>query len=102
MKYVTFVVIGCALAALALCAQQHIWLYGAQGYMVLGLCTAPLVLIAATWPTRTVPRWASAISAICLLLAAIKTTNAPFDNIMMAAALGALTAIALVIKPARR
>jgi hypothetical protein len=45
------------------------------------------------------PRWASIVSAVAFLIVAMKTTEEPFDNIMMAAAGGLLLAIVLAIKP---
>lgn len=49
------------------------------------------------------PRWAAVVAAMSFLIAAMKTSGGPdggpFQNVMMAAALGLILAVALAIRP---
>ena len=101
MRYVVFVMIAAALLALGLAASQHMWTYGGQGYLVLGLCALPVLLGALAAARGRCPRWIPIVSALAFLVVAIKTTDAPFDNIMMAAALGLVLAAVVAIRPPR-
>ena len=71
---------------------------GGQGIFVLVLCVIPVALVGYGTVKKAMPRWASVVSALSFLLVAMKTTNAPFDNVMMAGALGLILSIVLAIK----
>lgn len=101
MRYVIYVMVLAGVLALALSVTEHVWTYGGQGYLLLGLCALPVVLGGIAAAQRRCPRWISGVSALAFLVAAMKTTEAPLDNIMMAAALGLVLAIVLAIRPPR-
>ncbi len=100
MKYVKFVLMGFGVIAAALLLSENILSAGGQGIFTLAMCLAPVVLAAWTLVGRHgMPRWASGVSLVAFLIAVMKTTEAPLDNAMMAAAAGILCALALLIKP---
>jgi hypothetical protein len=101
MRYVLYVMILAGVLTLVLSITEHVWIYGGQGYFLLGLCVVPVVLGGIAAVQGRCPRWISGVSAVAFLVAAMKTTEAPLDNIMMAAALGLVLAIVLAIRPPR-
>ena len=101
MRYVVYLMVIAGILALAISVTEHIWSYGGQGYLLLGLCALPVALGGIAALQGRCPRWVSVVCAIAFLIAAMKTTEAPLDNIMMAAALGLVVAIVLAIRPPR-
>lgn len=102
MVYVKYVMMLLGVVAIVLGLSAHITAAGGQGIFVLVLCVVPVALGGLSIAQkRGMPRWASIVSAVAFLVIAMKTTEAPFDNIMMAAAGGLLLAIVLAIKPDR-
>jgi hypothetical protein len=77
--------------------------YGTHGLIVLGACLVPVALgILGTVVVQGLPRWASAISAVSFLLAAMKTSKGTeLQNIMITATAGLVVAFALLIRPDR-
>ena len=72
---------------------------GMKLMVVLGV---PLVATAVfSLRRQSLPRWASGLSLLCFLLAAMWTTEAPFDDVMMLAALGLVLSLVLLIRPDR-
>ena len=74
---------------------------GGHGIAVLVGCLLPVALGAFSIVKKTgMPRWASIVSAIGLLLAGMKTREgSDLQNIMLVAFFGMILAIALAIKP---
>ena len=103
MNYLKYAMMMFAALALGLALHLHLASYGAHGAVVLAACALPIALGAITvWTRRGLPRWAAILSAVSFLVAAMKTSHRPFQNVMMAAVGGLLLAIVLAIKLERR
>lgn len=104
MNVPKFLILAFSLLAtiLSLTTSPSVVSFGGQGYFVLALAAAPGVLALYGIATKHVPRAAAGIALACFLILAMKTTEAPYDNIMMAAAAGMIASIAALIKPQRR
>ena len=103
MKYLKFVIGGAGILATVLGIANHLLSAGSQGLIVLVAAVLPVALVAfGTVVRATMPRWAAVTSAVSFLLVALKTREGDaLQNIMMAAVLGLLAAIALAIRPER-
>ena len=104
MVYVKYVMVLLALVATVLCFVYSLPAIGTQGYIVIGACAAPLVLGGAfSAMQRSLPRWASVVSALSFALAGMKTSGGDSDlqNIMVAAFFGMILAVVLAIRPDR-
>jgi len=104
MRFVKFFMMAMGVVGVVLSVVYKLPSYGSHGLIVLGACGVPVALGAlGTFVFDGLPRWASAISALAFLVAAMKTSKGEdLQNIMLVAALGVLVAIVLLIKPDRR
>ena len=105
MKIVKFVMMALGLVGAVLALVYKLpSTYGSHGIIVLAACALPVLLGAlGTFALSGIPRWASILSAAAFLVAAMKTSSGGSDlqNIMMAAAGGLITALALGVRPDR-
>jgi hypothetical protein len=103
MKVVKLVMIALGLLGAILSLAYKLPSYGVHGMIVVVACLVPVALGAlGTFVMRGLPRWGSAISALAFLIVALKTSKGDdLQNIMVAAAAGLLSAVALLIKPDR-
>ena len=103
MKIVKYGMMGLGALGVILSFVYKLPSYGTHGIMVVVACLVPLVLGAlGTFAFTALPRWASALSALAFLIAAMKTTGgSELQNIMMVAVAGLLAAIALLVRPDR-
>lgn len=104
MLYVKFALAVFALIGVVLSFVYGLHHVGGHGFLVIGLCALPAVIVSYTVATRRgMPRWGSIVSALGLILVGMKTSGGGDDleNIMMVGAAGALVAIVLAIRPDR-
>jgi len=101
VQYVKFALMGFGALAAILGLSASILSFGGHGILVFVCCLVPVGLGAMTLVTKKgMPRWASIVSLVALLVAAMKTSEgSAFENIMMAAAAGMVCALVLAIKP---
>ena len=103
MKYVKLTIGIAGILATILSLKYHLLSAGSQGTIVVVASLVPVALVAfGTFARPTMPRWATIVSAVSVLLVAMKTREGEgIKNIMMAAVLGLVVAIALAIRPER-
>jgi hypothetical protein len=103
MKIVKLAMMGLGVVGAILSLVYKLPSYGTHGTMVLVACLVPVALGAlGTFVVDGMPRWASVLSALAFLIAAMKTTGGrEFQNIMLIAVVGLLAAVALLIRPDR-
>ncbi|MBX3156159.1 MAG: hypothetical protein KF773_09180 [Deltaproteobacteria bacterium] len=102
-RYLKFAVAGLSLVGVILGFAYKLTSYGGHGIAVLAACIVPAGLTGLFIAKPPMPRWAAIVSALSLLLAAMKTSGDDTDlnNIMMAAFGGMIAAVVLAIKPER-
>ena len=99
MTYVKYALMAFGLIGLILCLVEKLWVVGGQGYFVMALCAIPVGIGGMTIvQKRALDRRLAGTCLAAMGLTAVKTSQG-LDNIMMAAAAGALCAIALIVKP---
>lgn len=101
MKYVKFALMGFGLLAAVLALSAKVMDAGVHGVIILVGSLLPVALGVMSLATKkAMPRWASVVSLLGLLVVGMKTSEGKeFQNIMMAAAGGILCALVLAIKP---
>ena len=100
MKYVKYLLalIGVVGAIVALTAG--ILDAGGQGIFVLVLTLVPAILVGLSEGIKKpFGRAFAGVSFLSFALAAMKTTEAPFENVMMAAAAGVILSVILLVLP---
>lgn len=101
MSIVKYLMIATALLGVVLALAVDV-LAASGGIKLLVVLAVPIVLgVLSIVQKRGLPRWAGGVSILAFLLAAMWTTEPPFDNVMMAAALGIILSIILTIRPDR-
>jgi len=101
MKFVKFALMGFGVLGAVLSLVYGVMAAGVHGVIVLVGCLLPVAFGAMSIVTKKgMPRWASAVSLVALLVVAMKTTEGDdLQNVMMAATAGMICAIILLIKP---
>jgi hypothetical protein len=103
MKFVKFALMGSGLLAAILAVSAGALRFGGHGIVVLVGCLLPVALGAWTISSkRGMPRAASIVSLLGLLVVGMKTSEGTlFENVMMLAVVGMACALLLAIKPDR-
>lgn len=102
MRYVKLVMMGFAGLGLAIGLNYGLLSAGNQGIFALAMCALPVVLGGLTEVTKKgFPRWMAGLSAVAMLIAAMKTQSDHGDlsNIMMLTFFGMVLSLVLLIKP---
>lgn len=101
MTYVKFALMGFSALGAVLSLVAGVMSAGVHGIIVLVGCLLPVALGGMTLATKKgMPRWASVVSLLGLLVVGMKTSEGEaLQNIMMASAAGLVCALILVIKP---
>ncbi|MEX1365214.1 MAG: hypothetical protein AB1Z98_18955 [Nannocystaceae bacterium] len=102
MRYVKLTMMGFAGLGLVLGLAYGLLGAGGHGIFTLAMCALPLVLGGLTEVSKKgFPRWMAGLSAVAMLIAAMKTQSDHGDmsNIMMVTFFGMVLSLVLVIKP---
>ncbi len=102
MKNVKYIMMLVSAATAGLCvATPEVLEAGNQGYVLLALCAFPLVQgVLSQLQNVGLRRSQSMANLVAFVVAAMKTREGEaFQNVMMAASVGALFALLLVLKP---
>lgn len=101
MKYVKFALMGLGALGAILTVAYGVLSAGVHGVIVIVGCLLPVAFGALSLVKKSgMPRWASIVSAIGLLLAAMKTRSGDdVQNIMVVAFIAFILAVVLAIKP---
>ena len=103
MRNVVWVLLALGIAVIALSFAAGITAFGVQGAIVVACGAIPAIAAAVSGLAKvTFPRWAAAVCVLTFLVAGMKTSDLDsLSNIMMAAFVGAIVSLVLVIKPYR-
>ena len=100
MKIVKYLLALISLVAAVVALASGILSAGGQGLFVLILTLVPGALVGVSAGIKKpFGRLFASVSFLSFALAAMKTTNDPFTNVMMAAAAGILLSVVLLILP---
>ena len=103
MRLVTWIVLAFSVLATALGFAAKLTSFGGQGVFTLAMAVLPAALVGVSRVLgRPFGRAFAGISLVAFLIVGMKTSEpAELQNIMMAAAVGVLLSVVLLIKPER-
>ncbi|MCA9691596.1 MAG: hypothetical protein KC636_18470 [Myxococcales bacterium] len=99
MKIVKFLMIAFGLLGAILGFSMDILSLEGGAIVVCASLLPALLGLLGTFVWKGIPRWAAGVSILAFMVVGMKTTEEPFQDIMLAAFAGMLLAIALTIKP---